>query len=50
MAAGAAGSEAGVRGAAAWAIFALPPAGPVTSDADRGAGGAYAGMDWGGGY
>ena len=48
--AGAAGSEAeaGVRGAAAWASFAPPPAAPVTSGADRAAGGAYAGMD--GGY
>ena len=50
--AGAAGSEAevGARGAAAWASFAPPPPAPEKSDADRGAGGAYGVIDWGGAY
>ena len=45
-------SEAGVgaRGAAAWASLAPPPAAPEKSDADRGAGGAYGVIDWGGAY
>src|SRR5262245_48385427 len=49
--AGAAGSEAdaGVRGAAAWATFAPPPAAPVKSGDDRGGGGPYARTACGGG-
>jgi len=45
-----AAADIAVRGAAAWASFAPPPAAPVKSDVDRGAGGAYGGTDWGGGY
>ena len=50
--AGAGGSEAkvGARGAAAWASFAPPPGTPEKSEADRGAGGAYGVIDWGGAY
>jgi hypothetical protein len=43
-------ADIGMRGAAAWAIFAPPPAPALKSGADAGAGGAYADTGAGGAY